>query len=326
MFEKPQKAQAVRIVIEAVSLDSTSMAPSLEEPLLARGCGYPWMPIAVDEKYSEIGEGLQCGASAQRRSSANNGRSGMRSIAVVSDYLALGGHCKSRTYLAGTAQHCRPLEPCLASLEDCHQRVCHPLPGLLQGLLHAATSVRYFATRPTHGSQDAPQYVGLLPEPQLRIPIFVPSTGNPTSMSIYRKIANDVPNEIGITGTRRESQKSENQSPADAAREELEKRKRSKGEPSNVVLPRTLAWADRLLSDVRTDQLIRSFPRIANLLALTWDEPEATYANFDRLFVDRRGNRRGFPPEVLSELAALRRYYGTVHPQMPSDMSRIKPR
>jgi hypothetical protein len=35
MFEKPQKAQIVRIKIEGVSLDSTSMAPSLDEPLLA---------------------------------------------------------------------------------------------------------------------------------------------------------------------------------------------------------------------------------------------------------------------------------------------------
>jgi hypothetical protein len=35
MFEKPQKAQVVRIKIDAVSLDSTSMAPSLNGPLLA---------------------------------------------------------------------------------------------------------------------------------------------------------------------------------------------------------------------------------------------------------------------------------------------------
>jgi hypothetical protein len=35
MFEKPQKAQVVRIKIEAVSLESTSMAPSLDGPLLA---------------------------------------------------------------------------------------------------------------------------------------------------------------------------------------------------------------------------------------------------------------------------------------------------
>ena len=34
MFENPQKAQVVRIKIEAVSLDSTSMVPSLDGPLL----------------------------------------------------------------------------------------------------------------------------------------------------------------------------------------------------------------------------------------------------------------------------------------------------
>jgi hypothetical protein len=38
MFEKPQKAQVVRIKIEAVSLDSTSMAPSPDGPLLADCC------------------------------------------------------------------------------------------------------------------------------------------------------------------------------------------------------------------------------------------------------------------------------------------------
>jgi len=35
MFEKPQQAQVVRIKIEAFSLDSTSMAPSLDGLLLA---------------------------------------------------------------------------------------------------------------------------------------------------------------------------------------------------------------------------------------------------------------------------------------------------
>ena len=35
MFEKPQKAQVVRIKIEAISLNSTSIAPSLDGPLLA---------------------------------------------------------------------------------------------------------------------------------------------------------------------------------------------------------------------------------------------------------------------------------------------------
>jgi len=35
MFDKPQKAQVVRIKIEAVSLHSASMVPSLDGPLLA---------------------------------------------------------------------------------------------------------------------------------------------------------------------------------------------------------------------------------------------------------------------------------------------------
>ena len=35
LFEQPQTAQVVRIKIEAVSLDATSMAPSLGGPLLA---------------------------------------------------------------------------------------------------------------------------------------------------------------------------------------------------------------------------------------------------------------------------------------------------
>jgi hypothetical protein len=35
MFEKPQKAEVVRIKIDAISLDSTSIPPSLDGPLLA---------------------------------------------------------------------------------------------------------------------------------------------------------------------------------------------------------------------------------------------------------------------------------------------------
>jgi len=36
MFEKLQKVEVVCIKIEAVSLDATSMAPSLDGPLLGR--------------------------------------------------------------------------------------------------------------------------------------------------------------------------------------------------------------------------------------------------------------------------------------------------
>jgi hypothetical protein len=46
MFEKPQKAQVVRIKIEAISRDSTSIAPSLDEPLLAESRGSDCSPKA----------------------------------------------------------------------------------------------------------------------------------------------------------------------------------------------------------------------------------------------------------------------------------------
>jgi hypothetical protein len=50
MFENPQKAQVVRIKIEAISLDSTSIAPSPDGPLLGRrlplGAGAAMQPFA----------------------------------------------------------------------------------------------------------------------------------------------------------------------------------------------------------------------------------------------------------------------------------------
>jgi hypothetical protein len=47
MFEKPRKGQVVRIKIEAVSLDSRSIAPSLDGQLLADSSGSPLSPNAV---------------------------------------------------------------------------------------------------------------------------------------------------------------------------------------------------------------------------------------------------------------------------------------
>jgi len=47
MFEKPQKAQVVRIKIEAISLDSTSIAPSLDGRLLADGCLWGLAPQSI---------------------------------------------------------------------------------------------------------------------------------------------------------------------------------------------------------------------------------------------------------------------------------------
>jgi len=119
--------------------------------------------------------------------------------------------------------------------------------------------------------------------------------------SIYR------PSIASLTDTK--AGKSEAQLRADAARNEAEKSKRSKAEPANVALPRTLEWAFNLPQDVQPRELLRSFGRVANLLAASWGDAEAMTACFHELLVDTRGCRRGFPPEIVNELLALQTYY-----------------
>jgi hypothetical protein len=93
-------------------------------------------------------------------------------------------------------------------------------------------------------------------------------------------------------------------------RNEAGKRMRSKAEPSNIALPRTLEWAFKLPREVQPQALIRTFGRVANLLASNWDDAEATVACLHQLLVDtRQGCRRGFPPNVVNELLALQTYY-----------------
>ena len=102
---------------------------------------------------------------------------------------------------------------------------------------------------------------------------------------------------------------SEAQVRAAKAQNEAGMLRRSRAEPSNIALPRTLEWAFKLPRDVQPQELIRSFGRVANLLATSWDDAEATVACLHELLVDTRGCRRGFPPNVTNELLALQTYY-----------------
>jgi hypothetical protein len=65
-------------------------------------------------------------------------------------------------------------------------------------------------------------------------------------------------------------------------------------------------WLLSLPSDVRPEQLVSQFPRIANALAQAWHEPSERQAALDKLFDDGRTGRSGFPREVHDELIALR--------------------
>ena len=66
-----------------------------------------------------------------------------------------------------------------------------------------------------------------------------------------------------------------------------------------------LVWLHRLQADLRPLTLCEQFPRIANRLALCWDDHALTAKVFEELMADRRGNRRGFPADVKRELHEL---------------------
>lgn len=132
---------------------------------------------------------------------------------------------------------------------------------------------------------------------------------SPSMTSIYRSSFRSAVQTANFAGSQPKSAMSEAQLRAAAALNEEGRRRRSKAEPSNAALPRTMAWAARLPREVQPEELMRSFGRIANLLAANWDNADATVAYLHELLVDTRGCRSGFPPKVASELLALQRYY-----------------
>jgi hypothetical protein len=84
--------------------------------------------------------------------------------------------------------------------------------------------------------------------------------------------------------------------------------------PANDPLPTTFKWLAKLPRSVQPLALFRRYPRIANLMAGAWDDPMSFRPYLDDLLTDRRGNRKGFPREMLRELLALRLYYENLRP------------
>jgi hypothetical protein len=73
----------------------------------------------------------------------------------------------------------------------------------------------------------------------------------------------------------------------------------------------TIEWLLKLPVALRPRELSDRYPRAANAVAAVWHGNERA-AVLDDLLSDRRGSRRGFPPEVRSELQALR--YAVANP------------
>src|SRR4029434_11173922 len=83
----------------------------------------------------------------------------------------------------------------------------------------------------------------------------------------------------------------------------------------NVLLNTTLTWLARLAKDVRPMKLAGQYPRIANNIANIWRRVARCEEYLDTLVVDRRGTRKGFPPDVAQELNNLTGLYAKLHPR-----------
>ena len=125
-------------------------------------------------------------------------------------------------------------------------------------------------------------------------------------MSIYRRTDRVPLNDLAIgTGQRPPG-------PMPLVSEDWSKRRAA--EPASGLLRPTAAWASGLPAEVQPKALLGKFPRIANLVAVLWKDPDSLRRYVDDLLVDKRGNRQGFPLDVLREIFELRAYFDTLHP------------
>jgi len=76
-------------------------------------------------------------------------------------------------------------------------------------------------------------------------------------------------------------------------------------EAAEALSSAATAWMKNLPPRLRPLELCRTYPRVANRIALCWDELPLIEAVFNELLVDRRGGRIGFPVPVAAELLRL---------------------
>ena len=85
-------------------------------------------------------------------------------------------------------------------------------------------------------------------------------------------------------------------------------------DPGELLLEATTLWIAGLPDGVRPVELARQFPLIANGIGELWPHVARCEEYLASLVVDLRGNRKGFPLEVVQELTRLRGHYAELHP------------
>jgi hypothetical protein len=88
---------------------------------------------------------------------------------------------------------------------------------------------------------------------------------------------------------------------------------------STIAQPLTapVAQVKPLPNQAGKTALETQFARIATQITLMWGYPEMdTY--FNKLWIDDRGDRAGFPKEVMEDLMFLASLHQIAHPQQPT--------
>jgi hypothetical protein len=131
-------------------------------------------------------------------------------------------------------------------------------------------------------------------------------------MSVYRRFDRLPSSDMYALRAKRETPApSQATSPHGALPKEDYKRLR-KAAPASEPLARTLEWSASLPPNVQPTALLRHYARIANVITAVWRDPKSLRSYMDCLCTDGRGNRQGFPPNVLHELLELREYYDSL--------------
>ena len=82
-----------------------------------------------------------------------------------------------------------------------------------------------------------------------------------------------------------------------------------------------LTWLASVDQSARPIRLAASFPRIVNRMAKLWKIPREMERYLEELLADTRGNRSGFPLNILMELSILKDFYkAKVYPPAQRDV------
>ena len=76
-----------------------------------------------------------------------------------------------------------------------------------------------------------------------------------------------------------------------------------------VMQSHTHGWLRGIPNGIHPKQLCRHYPRIANRIAVNWQHLHVIDRLLTELMVDKRGDRKGFPPRIRQEIERLYSYH-----------------